>query len=332
MFDDEDGISQVAEAANDAQHFVVVARMNADSGLVHDVKYAREVAAELACQAHALSFAAGESWAWAVECEVVEADVDEEFKAAADFWEYVGGDVALGGQGAPLVPAGDRLLFPDYDYCLNLGGFSNISYEQEGRRIAYDISPVNLAMQHVVRPLGMEYDKDGETGRRGRVDADLLQALDALEDVDFWQFSQTESVKILLLKSKILQDMGLVEKAITVLSDQAEYIPDPQLKAEILFDIANCYITQGQFQLAHEELTKLLLVVRPGPLAYKIAIRLAEICSMLGLNSQAISVCTQLMEADIPEQTRNKAATILAMAHNAQQDYDSAALALLDKQ
>jgi len=160
----------------------------------------------------------------------------------------------------------------------------------------------------------------------------FIQALDALEDVDFWQFSQTESVKILLLKSKILQDMGLVEKAITVLSDQAEYIPDPQLKAEILFDIANCYITQGQFQLAHEELTKLLLVVRPGPLAYKIAIRLAEICSMLGLNSQAISVCTQLMEADIPEQTRNKAATILAMAHNAQQDYDSAALALLDKQ
>jgi anhydro-N-acetylmuramic acid kinase len=96
-------------------------------------------------------------------------------------WDLRAGDVALGGQGAPLVPAGDRLLFPNYDYCLNLGGFSNISYEQEGRRIAYDISPVNLAMQHIVRPLGMEYDKDGETGRRGRVDADLLQALDALE-------------------------------------------------------------------------------------------------------------------------------------------------------
>jgi len=160
----------------------------------------------------------------------------------------------------------------------------------------------------------------------------FIQALDALENVDFWRFSQTESVKILLLKSRILQNMGLTDKAIAVLDNQAEYISDPQLKAEILFDIANCYITQGQLQLAHEELTNLLLVVRPGPLAYRIAIRLAETCSMLGLNSQAVSVCTQLMEADIPEQTRSKAAVILAMAHNAQQDYDSAALALLDKQ
>ncbi len=126
--------------------------------------------------------------------------------------------------------------------------------------------------------------------------------------------------------------MGLTKKAITVLGDQAEYISDPQLKAEILFDIANCYITQEQLQLAHEELTNLLLIVQPGPLAYRIAIKLAEICSMLNLNSQVISVCTQLMEADIPEQTRSKAATILAMAHNAQQNYDSAALALLDKQ
>ena len=125
--------------------------------------------------------------------------------------------------------------------------------------------------------------------------------------------------------------MGLMAKAITVLDDQAEYISDPQLKAEILFEIANCYITQGQLQLAHEELTNLLLVVKPGPLAYRIAIRLAEICSMLGLDSQVISVCTQLMDSDVPEQTRKKATVILAMAHNGQQDYDSAALALLDK-
>lgn len=160
----------------------------------------------------------------------------------------------------------------------------------------------------------------------------FIQALDTLEDVDFWQFSQAESVRILLLKSKILQDMGLIEKAITILSDQAEYIPDPQLKAEMSFEIANCYVARGQLQLAHEELTRLLLVVRPGHLAYRIAIRLAEICSMLGLNSQAVSVCTQLMQADIPEQTRTKAAVILAMAYNGQQNYDSAALALLDKQ
>jgi len=160
----------------------------------------------------------------------------------------------------------------------------------------------------------------------------FIQALDTLENVDFWQFSQAESVRVLLLKSKILQEMGLIEKAIAVLSDQAEYIPDPQLKAEMLFEIANCHLAAGELRLAHEELTKLLPAAQPGPLAHSIAIRLAETCSMLGLNTQAVSICTQLMLADIPEQIRSKAAVILSTAYNAQQDYDNAALALLDKQ
>ena len=65
-------------------------------------------------------------------------------------------DVALWGQGAPLVPIGDRNLFSDYDYCLNMGGFSNISSESfkevDGKkvatRVAYDISPANNVLNH----------------------------------------------------------------------------------------------------------------------------------------------------------------------------------------
>ena len=93
-------------------------------------------------------------------------------------------DVALGGQGAPLVPVGDRALFGDYDYCLNLGGFSNISSEgfKDGKslRVAHDISPVNYVLNHYTRGIGLEYDRDGEIARSGRVCRQLLQKLNAL--------------------------------------------------------------------------------------------------------------------------------------------------------
>ena len=90
-------------------------------------------------------------------------------------------DIMLGGQGAPLVPIGDRLLFGDYDYCLNIGGFSNISFEQEGRRIAFDISPANYVINHYCRQIGLDFDRDGEIARRGSVKQDLLDELNALD-------------------------------------------------------------------------------------------------------------------------------------------------------
>ena len=90
-------------------------------------------------------------------------------------------DIMLGGQGAPLVPIGDNLLFGDYDYCLNIGGFSNISFRQEDKRIAFDISPVNYVINRFCRSIGLEMDRDGAIAARGRVNAPLLSRLDALD-------------------------------------------------------------------------------------------------------------------------------------------------------
>ena len=90
-------------------------------------------------------------------------------------------DVQLGGQGAPLVPIGDELLFSEYDYCLNLGGFSNVSFNENGNRIAFDISPVNTVLNFYANELGFPYDDAGNLAKSGSVNQDLLKQLNALE-------------------------------------------------------------------------------------------------------------------------------------------------------
>lgn len=89
-------------------------------------------------------------------------------------------DVKMGGQGAPLVPIGDRLLFSEYNYCLNLGGFANISSEVIGSRIAYDICPVNIVLNGYAEKLGNDYDEAGNWARSGNINSELLKKLNAL--------------------------------------------------------------------------------------------------------------------------------------------------------
>lgn len=89
-------------------------------------------------------------------------------------------DVHLGGQGAPLVPMGDRMLFGEYDACLNLGGFSNISFEHQTERIAFDIGPVNIVLNELVKAKGVSFDQNGDFARSGDLDRELLKQLNAL--------------------------------------------------------------------------------------------------------------------------------------------------------
>jgi len=89
-------------------------------------------------------------------------------------------DVSLGGQGAPLVPIGDIHLFFEHKACLNLGGYSNVSFEGKQGRQAFDICPVNTVLNMFAACAGKDMDVDGEIGQRGRTIPELLKKLNAI--------------------------------------------------------------------------------------------------------------------------------------------------------
>jgi anhydro-N-acetylmuramic acid kinase len=110
-------------------------------------------------------------------------------------------DVQMGGQGAPLVPIGDQTLFSEYDYCMNLGGFSNVSFEQNSQRIAFDISPVNTVLNFYANQLGFDYDNKGIISKTGKINNTLLEQLNTL---DFYTKPYPKSLGFEFVKETVL--------------------------------------------------------------------------------------------------------------------------------
>lgn len=109
-------------------------------------------------------------------------------------------DVELGGQGAPLVPIGDELLFNEMDYCLNLGGFSNISFNNGKERLAFDICPVNIVLNHYVSQIGLDYDHNGELAAQGTINIELLKDLN---DLPFYRMKHPKSLGLEWVRDKV---------------------------------------------------------------------------------------------------------------------------------
>ena len=131
-------------------------------------------------------------------------------------------DVALGGQGAPLVPVGDALLFPEYDYCINLGGFSNVSYQKHEQRIAFDICPVNIVMNFYVSKLGFDYDEDGLLASKGKINHTLLEKLNQL---DYYKKKHPKSLGLEWVQKEIFPLIDELEEDVsTILRTFAEHV------------------------------------------------------------------------------------------------------------
>lgn len=110
-------------------------------------------------------------------------------------------DVKLGGQGAPLVPIGDQILFADYNYCLNLGGFSNVSFDENNTRIAFDISPVNTVLNFYANQMDLDYDDKGNIAKSGNLNQPLFDQLNALS---FYSKSYPKSLGFEFVKETVL--------------------------------------------------------------------------------------------------------------------------------
>jgi anhydro-N-acetylmuramic acid kinase len=94
--------------------------------------------------------------------------------------DFRSADVRRGGQGAPLVPIADKLLFSDQPICLNLGGFANASWDENELRLAADLGPCNIILNELMRKMGKPYDNKGELSSRGQIDQKTLEKLNNL--------------------------------------------------------------------------------------------------------------------------------------------------------
>ena len=94
------------------------------------------------------------------------------------------GDIALGGEGAPLIPYFDYILFNSYEKnraLLNIGGISNFTILNKNKEIedvlAFDTGPGNMLIDSLTKKLfNEEYDKDGKYAQSGKFNKALFSA------------------------------------------------------------------------------------------------------------------------------------------------------------
>ena len=135
-------------------------------------------------------------------------------------YDFRSQDVLMGGNGAPLVPIGDELLFSEFDACLNLGGFSNISLKKNEERIAFDISPVNVVLNFFAEKLGKNYDENGDFAKNGNIILAILEQLNAL---NFYKKQHPKSLGIEFVNAEIFPLLNN-ETPETILATFTEHI------------------------------------------------------------------------------------------------------------
>ena len=156
-------------------------------------------------------------------------------------YDFRSQDVALGGQGAPLVPIGDAILFHSYDACLNLGGFANVSFALQKNRIAYDIGACNIILNHFTQQLGYDYDDRGQLAQKGLCDDLLLQKLN---NIDYYSLNPPKSLAREFKETQLLPLLSSYD-AKTVLHTYTKHIGSQIGMSLTTCKAKKCLVTGG---------------------------------------------------------------------------------------
>lgn len=152
-------------------------------------------------------------------------------------------NVLAGGQGAPLVPIGDKYLFSEYDACINIGGFTNITLNQHGHPlIAFDISPGNLPINLLAQQLGKQYDENGEIARQGKTDLELLNTLN---QIDYYSLTPPKSLGTEWLENQFLNCLDAETDTSDKINTITEHIADQITRVLNSHEIRKALITGG---------------------------------------------------------------------------------------
>ena len=152
-------------------------------------------------------------------------------------------DVKLGGQGAPLVPYGDVLLFSNYESCLNLGGFSNISFKKKNKVIAFDICPLNIVLNYLAEKKGFSFDKEGDFASKGKINLDLLRNLNS---ISYYKKSPPKSLAKEWLEKSFLSELNNYNlNTNDLLSTCVEHFSFQISNTFSNFNIKNCLVSGG---------------------------------------------------------------------------------------
>ena len=162
-----------------------------------------------------------------ITCQIGDGNMIANKTGINTVWDLRAKDVALGGQGAPIVPIGDKYLFKVYKYCLNIGGIANISdKKKDGDIIAFDICAANQLLNYLANKKGLDYDEEGKLARRGSVNKNLL---DKLNDNLFYSKPFPKSLSNEWLRSEVIpllkdNKISIEDKLATVIEHIAEQV------------------------------------------------------------------------------------------------------------